>query len=381
MKGHVRKRGKKWCFVIDIGRDPETGKRRQKWFSGFDTKKEAERAMVEKIAEINRGDYIEPAKMTVKELIDTWLYDEVRHNRKIATFDIYKSITKNHIIPRLGNIPLNNLTTFHIHQFLKSLLNKGVSQKNAMYIIRTLKVVLNWAVDMHLISKNPAANIKVTIKSTGSEMKVWTDEQVKYFLMTARESRYYPAFYLAVATGMRLGELLGLKWLDIDLDRGVISIRRILQHSSEGLKLYEQTKTAKSRRLIDISSSTVEVLRKHRIKQKEEMAQKNYQNGDDLVFSTRSGNPINPRTFREAYYRVIKKAGLPPIRFHDLRHTHATLLLQQGVHPKVVSERLGHTSINMTLDLYSHVIPSIQKEAAEMFDRIIDHISEQKDEC
>ena len=99
------------------------------------------------------------------------------------------------------------------------------------------------------------------------------------------------------------------------------------------------------------------------------------------MFSTRSGNPINPRTFREAYYRVIKKAGLPPIRFHDLRHTHATLLLQQGVHPKVVSERLGHTSINMTLDLYSHVIPSIQKEAAEMFDRIIDHISEQKDEC
>ena len=140
--------------------------------------------------------------------------------------------------------------------------------------------------------------------------------------------------------------------------------------TSEGLKLVDQTKTTKSRRLINISPSTVEVLKKHRIKQKEEMIKYNYRNAD-LVFTTRSGKPVEPRTFREYFATIVKKTGLPRIRFHDLRHTHATLLLQQGVHPKIVSERLGHTSISMTLDIYSHVIPSMQKEAAEMFDQII----------
>ena len=373
MKGHIRKRGNKWCFVIDVGRDPKTGKRRQKWFSGFETKKEAERAMAEKIAEVNRGDYFEPAKMTLKELINLWLYDEVKLKRKIATFDLYHSVTKTHVIPELGSIPLNKLNTLHIHQFLKSLLDKGVSQDTAMFIVRTLKVVLNWAVKMQLISKNPAANIQTREKSTGSEMKVWTDEQVRHFLKTAANSRFYPVFYLAITTGMRLGELLGLKWSDVDLNRGVISIRRILQRTSEGLKLIEQTKTVKSRRLINISPSTAEVLEMHRIKQKEEMIKYNYCNNDNLVFTTRYGKPIDPKSLRDSFYRIIKKARLPRIRFHDLRHTHATLLLQQGIHPKIVSERLGHTSISMTLDIYSHVIPSIQKEAAEMFDQILDH--------
>jgi len=370
LKGHIRKRGSKWCFVLDIGRDPETGKRRQKWFSGFATKKEAERAMVEKIAEINRGDYVEPSKMTVREFLNMWLLDEVKPNRKTTTYDLYRSLSKNHIIPEIGNIPLNKLTTIHIHRFSKSLLDKGVSPTTTKFNIRIIKVALNWAVKMQLIPKNPAANFQTSVKPAGSEMKVWTDQQVNQFLQAARGSKYYPAYYLAVSTGMRIGEILGLKWSDVDFDQGVISIRRILQRTSEGLKLVDQTKTTKSRRLINISPSTVEVLKKHRIKQKEEMIKYNYRNAD-LVFTTRSGKPVEPRTFREYFATIVKKAGLPRIRFHDLRHTHATLLLQQGVHPKIVSERLGHTSISMTLDIYSHVIPSMQKEAAEMFDQII----------
>jgi len=298
LKGHIRKRGSKWCFVLDIGRDPETGKRRQKWFSGFATKKEAERAMVEKIAEINRGDYVEPSKMTVREFLNMWLLDEVKPNRKTTTYDLYRSLSKNHIIPEIGNIPLNKLTTIHIHRFSKSLLDKGVSPTTTKFNIRIIKVALNWAVKMQLIPKNPAANFQTSVKPAGSEMKVWTDQQVNQFLQAARGSKYYPAYYLAVSTGMRIGEILGLKWSDVDFDQGVISIRRILQRTSEGLKLVDQTKTTKSRRLINISPSTVEVLKKHRIKQKEEMIKYNYRNAD-LVITTRSRKQLEPRTLRE----------------------------------------------------------------------------------
>ena len=371
MKGHIRKRGSKWCFVLDIGRDPETGKRRQKWFSGFATKKEAERAMVEKIAELNRGEYIEPTKMTVKEFLEMWLEDEVKPNRKVSTYDIYHSVITNHLIPGIGNIPLHQLGPIHIHQLMKSLSNKDISSTTAKYSVRTLKVALNWAVKMQLIPKNPAANIRISTRSTGSEMKVWTDEEVNRFLQAAKGSKFYPTFYLAITTGMRMGELLGLKWTDIDFDRGTISIRRTLQRTSAGLQLIEQTKTAKSRRLISISPSTVEVLKKHRVEQKKEMIQYNYRDVYDLVFTSRTGKPVEPRNLREYFSLITKKAELPPIRFHDLRHTHATLLLKQGIHPKIVSERLGHSSISMTLDTYSHVIPSMQKEAAEMFDQII----------
>lgn len=370
MKGQVRKRGNKWCFVIDIGRDPKTGKRRQKWFSGFKTKKEAERALAEKIAEINRGDYIEPSKITVREFFDMWLQDEVKPNRKTSTFDTYRSQLRTHVIPEIGKIPLNKLATIHIHRLLKSLLDKGVSPTTAKYNIRTVKVALTWAVKMQLIPKNPAANIETSNRPSGSEIKVWTDNEVIQFLQEARGSKFYPAFYLAITTGMRIGELLGLKWSDVDLERGVISIRRTLQRTSEGLRLVEQTKTAQSRRLISISPSAVEVLKKYRIKQKEEMIRYNYLD-TDLVFTSRNGKPIEPRNLRDYFANIIKKAGLPPIRFHDLRHTHATLLLQQGVHPKIVSERLGHASIRITLDTYSHVIPSMQKEAADIFDQIL----------
>ncbi len=381
MKGHIRKRGSKWCFVLDIGRDPETGKRRQKWFSGFATKKEAERAMVEKIAELNRGEYIEPTKMTVKEFLEMWLEDEVKPNRKVSTYDIYHSVITNHLIPGIGNIPLHQLGPIHIHQLMKSLSNKDISSTTAKYSVRTLKVALNWAVKMQLIPKNPAANIRISTRSTGSEMKVWTDEEVNRFLQAAKGSKFYPTFYLAITTGMRMGELLGLKWTDIDFDRGTISIRRTLQRTSAGLQLIEQTKTAKSRRLISISPSTVEVLKKHRVEQKKEMIQYNYRDVYDLVFTSRTGKPVEPRNLREYFSLITKKAGLPPIRFHDLRHTHATLLLKQGIHPKIVSERLGHSSISMTLDTYSHVIPSMQKEAAEMFDQIIAVEARDKKNC
>src|SRR5690606_15800566 len=172
--------------------------------------------MVEKIAELNRGEYIEPTKMTVKEFLEMWLEDEVKPNRKVSTYDIYHSVITNHLIPGIGNIPLHQLGPNHIHQLMKSLSNKDISSTTAKYSVRTLKVALNWAVKMQLIPKNPAANIRISTRSTGSEMKVWTDEEVNRFLQAAKGSKFYPTFYLAITTGMRMGELLGLKWADID---------------------------------------------------------------------------------------------------------------------------------------------------------------------
>lgn len=368
MQGHVRKRGKKWCFVLDVGRDPETGKRKQKWFSGYATKKEAQRAMSEKLAEVNRGDYIEPTKMNLADLLDTWLREEVKGSRSAHTFDMYSTLVRNHIKPGLGSLPLDKLAPLHIQKFMSQMTGKDLSASTVNYALFVLKTALSWAVDMELIPKNPAQ--KITPKSkTKARMNVWTPEEVARFLRTAKDNRYFTAFHLALSTGMRIGEILGLHWEDVDLDDGMIRVRRMLEESSEGSRIVERTKSDAGRRSIALTDESVEVLKRHRANQKQEMLILGYRS--DLVFMNMKGKPISSRGLRYHFDGCIKLAEVPKIRFHDLRHTHATLLLQQGVHPKVVQERLGHSSITMTLDRYSHVIPSMQKEAAQSLGNII----------
>ncbi|SMO44909.1 tyrosine-type recombinase/integrase [Melghirimyces algeriensis] len=368
MKGHVRKRGKKWCFVLDIGKDPSTGKRKQKWFSGFPTKKEAQRALAEKMAEINRGDYVEPSKMNVGDFLDEWLVSEVKMSRSAHTFDMYQNLVKNHLKPGLGSASLDKLTPLHIQQFMGKISEKDLSISTINYILRVLKTALSWAVTMEMIPKNPASNISPK-SGHRTTMKTWTAEQVNRFLQTAKGNRYYLAFYLALTTGMRQGEILGLEWSDIDFESGFIRIQRMLEESSQGSRIVERTKSDAGRRSIALSESALEVVKQHQKEQKQEMLKRGYRS--DQLFVTLQGKPLSSRSLRYHFRSCIQKADVPHIRFHDLRHTHASLLLQQGVHPKVVQERLGHSSISMTLDTYSHVIPSMQKEAAQTLDEII----------
>lgn len=368
MKGHIRKRGSKWCFVLNLGRDPQTGKRKQKWFSGYITKKEAQRAMIEKIAEFNRGDFIEPTKMSLSDFFDTWLNEEVKGSRSPHTFDMYNNLVKNHIKPGLGSLTLDKLAPLHVQKFMGQVSEKELAASTMNYTLLVLKTALSWAVKMEMIPKNPADKISPRAKNS-TRMKVWTAEEVARFLKVARENRYFPAFHLALSTGMRIGEILGLHWEDINLENATVNIRRMLEETSLGNRIVERTKSDAGRRSVALTDEAVEVLKQHQAQQKKEMLLLGYRS--DLVFMNLKGKPITSRGIRYHFASCISKANVPKIRFHDLRHTHASLLLQQGVHPKVVQERLGHSSITMTLDTYSHVIPSMQKEAAAALGKIM----------
>lgn len=203
-------------------------------------------------------------------------------------------------------------------------------------------------------------------------MRVWNEEEARRFLEAAKGSRYYALFYLALATGMRSGELLALTWNDVDLAAGMVAVRRTLAGVSDGAPVWQDPKTPAARRRIPIDPAAVEVLRQHRRRQAEERLKAGPAWQDHgLVFCTRSGRPV---IYTNLYYLmrgIAKRAGVPPIRFHDLRHTHATILLRQGVHPKVVAERLGHSRVAVTLDTYSHVLPDTQAEAARVIGQVL----------
>lgn len=368
MKGHVRKRGSKWCFVIELGRDPQTGKRRQKWVSGFNTKKEAQKAMHEMLVKVAKNEYIEPSKMTFGELVDVWLEQYVHNKCRPRTINTYMGTVRRYIKPYLGKLSINQIKPIHIQQFLNELLR--TLQPSTVQIIRSVcKNIFQWAVDMQLVESNPVDRVKPP-KTAPREMKYWNEEQVRRFLEAAKDHRYYPVYYLAIFTGMRKGEILGLKWEDIDFEAGRISVKRNLQRiDGHGLILQEAPKTERSRRVVDISDSVVEVLKQHKRRQAEELLLLGIRS--DMVFTTTKGKWVDPSWIKNTFHVIAKKAGNPRIRFHDLRHTHATLMLKAGVHPKVVSERLGHSTITITLDTYSHVIPSIQKDAANKLETLI----------
>jgi integrase len=367
LKGHVRKRGSKWCFVIELGRDPQTGKRRQKWVSGFDTKKEAQKAMHEMLAKVARNEYVEPAKVTIGELMDMWFEQYVKTKCRPKSIETYERLIRLHIKPAIGKMKVNQIKPLHIQQFLSEQIGK--LETSTIRMLRSAcRNAFQWGIDMEIVGFNPVEKAKPP-KRQPKEMKYWDEEQVKRFLEVAKDHRYYPIFYLAIFTGMRRGEILGLKWEDVDLETGRISIKRTLVNVNSKMVLQDAPKTKNARRVVDISESVVEVLKQHKKRQAEEMLMMGIRS--DMVFTSLTGQFVKPSNLAKSFQRLTVKTGNPRIRFHDLRHTHATLMLKAGVHPKVVSERLGHSSISITLDTYSHVIPSMQKDAANLMDSLI----------
>lgn len=381
MKGHIRKRGSKWAFVVDIGKDPVTGKRKQKWFSGYRTKREAEKAMAEKIAEISRGDYVEPARTPLRDLVIDWLELNIKHRSSIKTYDLYRYLIHNFIIPHLGEIPLDKLSPMQIQKFYNKLLNmdkklgKGkVSSTTVNKVHNVLRASLEWGVKMKVIPSNAAKRVDPP-KENRTPVNVWTKEEAAAFLEASKGHRFYPLFYVALSTGMRIGELLGLKWEDIDWEHQVIRVKRTLGRTSAGFIVKEQPKTSSGRRSIYITTNTINVLKKHRRKQLQESLMLGI-TSPEFVFLNTKGKFYDLTSIHRVFRKLIKKAGVPKIRLHDLRHTHATFLLQEGIHPKIVSERLGHGNVSITLDIYSHVIPSMQKEAAKAFQSFESTLSE-----
>lgn len=368
---YTTKDGKRWAFMHDLPAEPATGKRRQRLRRGFKTQREAREARAASLAELRDGTYVEPTTLTLGAFLeDEWLPSiEASGNRKRGTLEQYRLYTKARIKPEIGSIPLQELDAPTLDRFYRDL-RAEYSPKYVRNIALMLSTALTFAVKRGRLSRNPAKDAELP-KAERPEMKCWSPEETKTFLEHVRDDRLYPLWLLMATTGMRRGEVLGLQWGDVDLDGRRLSIVRALV-VNDGEVRVETPKTARSVRSIALSPAAADALRHWRKVQMEERLQWGSAYVDSgFVFTRENGEPIDPRTLTRSFARLCREAGLPPIRLHDLRHTYATAALRAGIPAKVVSERLGHASIAITLDTYSHVLPQADEEAAAVVERLI----------
>jgi len=333
------------------------------------TQREARQWVQQMQSQIDKGLTLVGTQSTLAEYMEHWL-KTVKSSVRPNTWVQYTQITHQHILPSLGKIKLNDLKPAQIQSLYNSKLNAGASPRTVRLIHSVLRRSLNIAMKQGLLSRNPAHSVTQP-KLKPKEMQTLTDVQVRTLLLAARKSRFEVLYYLAVTTGLREGEILGLKWSDLDWNNRHLQIQRQLHRvSGEGL-IFSEPKSSKSKRVIVLGKEILEKLREHFQRQQQErlFADQRWQE-NDLVFPSTIGTPMEPRNLLKDYKDLLNKAGLPNIRFHDLRHTAATLMLQQGTNPKIVQERLGHSTITLTLDTYSHVLPAMQEEVAEKMDEI-----------
>ncbi|MFD2671792.1 site-specific integrase [Marinicrinis sediminis] len=360
---------KTYFYVFYTGKDLITGKPKRVKKRGFATEKEANKAMIKAMNDFNEGDYIEPSKKKLGDyLVNVWL--PLRKDLGRATVIVYEGYIKNQIINSgFGENQLSKLTSNHIQAFI-ILLRKTLSENTVKRVYSLLRSSLQDAVTMKLIKENPATTIVGKPKYEQPEIQVWNKDECRIFLDSIiGRSRYSLAIRLALFTGMRQGEVLGLRWKAIDFDNKMISITHTASH--DGKEIRSKTKTKSSRRSIPIDEETLKELVRHRkLINEERKTVPDYQD-NDLVFCTSTGRICTPRNLMRAFYDFLKENKVPKIRFHDLRHTHATLLLRSGINPKIVSERLGHSSVKITLDTYSHMLPDIQEKAVESMNLLL----------
>jgi integrase len=373
VRGHVRKQGNAWYVVVDLPRDPITGKRKQKWHSGFRTKRDADKALTDILSRLDQGAYVEPTKQTLSTFFEEQWFPATESTLRPSTFATYKTIVRKHLLPRLGSLPLQALTAARLNALYADLLKSGrkdgkggLSSSSVRYLHAVIRKALSDAVRWNLLMRN-VADAADPPRATRTQMKTWSAREVRRFLDHVKDDRLSAAYVLAATTGMRRGEVLGLRWQDLDLDAGRASIAQTLIVVGGYEVRYSEPKTARGRRMVALDPQTVTTLKEHRERQMlERSLMGDAYTDSDLVFPREDGSVLHPDGFSDAFWRHTKAAKLPRIRFHDLRHTHATLALAAGVHPKVVSERLGHASITITLDTYSHAIPAMQETAASL---------------
>jgi integrase len=375
MRGSVIKRGSTYSIVLDLGRGPD-GRRQRRWHSGYRTRKDAERARVELLAQVDHGIYVEPSRLTVAVFLrDQWLLALTGQVRP-TTLHSYRSNLERYVLPRIGQLPLQRLTPAHLNTLYGALLAAGgrdgqpLSARTVQAIHMTVRKALGDAARWGLVVRNVAA-LASPPKPRRADMRTWTAAELRAFLEHVQDERLAALWMLAASTGMRRGEMLGLRWVDVDLDRGRVAVRQTLVIAGRQVVISEP-KTSRSRRSIALDSRSVAALRSWRAAQAaERLAWGAGWTDSGLVFTREDGMPIHPEWLSDAFEWRIKTAGLPRIRLHDLRHTHASLGLAAGVPIKVMSERLGHTSSSFTADAYQHVTPGLEEEAAATVARLV----------
>ena len=369
--GSIRKRKDgRWEGRYVVGHDPITGKMISRNVLGK-TQAEVKEKLRTAIENSKRLDYTQTGKYTVGQWMDEWFEAYAKVKVRPSSHQTYKGYIENHIKPNIGDIPIEKLTSLQLQKFYRLLLTegripriesekqpRGLSAKTVRNINQVISSAMDMAVRHKLILSNPTEGCELP-KVEHREMKTLPAEQLGAFLREAKESGVYELYYLDLATGLRRGELLGLKWEDVDLQNGVIHVRRQVARVDGEVKELP-LKTKNSYRNISISQDAVAML-----------TEMEAHRSSDYVFPSSTGGPISPDSVNNMLHRVLKRAGLPSIRFHDLRHTFATLALQNGVDIKTVSGMMGHFSAGFTLDTYAHVTTSAQQEAARTMGNVL----------
>ncbi|MBV9691594.1 MAG: site-specific integrase [Ktedonobacteraceae bacterium] len=348
----------------------ETGKKKYFYCK---TEKDAYAALRKALHEQERGTLATGPQQTLKVYLEQWLEQVHRPTVRLSTYNLYRIVLDKHLTPCLGHIQLQRLTPQHVQAFYVSKLREGLSAKRVRAFHALLHMALDNAVKWNLIARNVCDVVTPPVPRQ-HEIQPLDQEQAKRFLQAVHNHKLEALLTMALVTGMRRGELLGLHWQDIDLETGSVQIRRSVNRVG-GFGLQEsEPKTAKGRRKIILPSFVREVLQRHRTRQQEARVKAGAQwQGKEIVFSNMYGGYIDPSNLQKDFKRILKEAELPNMRFHDLRHSAATLLLGMGVNPKIVQELLGHSTISMTMDIYSHVLPSMQQEAMGKLDDLFRH--------
>jgi len=379
MVGYIRRQSESkgtWEVSVSLQRDPATGRRRRRYLTVRGSRKDAERALAAALAQLDSGLDVSPGKITVADFLLRWLRDYAVSNVAQSTLQRYQGIVEHHLVPALGHLKLRELRPAHIQHAYASFNRRDrraapLSPKTIFEHHALLRTALNWAVRWQLLSRNPA-QFTAPPRPQRPQMRVMSVEEAQRFLEVAAATPHHALLYLALATGGRLGELLALRWQDVDLEMGVLQITRTARFAKGQGVTFGQPKTHRSRRPVALSPETVGVLREHKRRQLGYRLQLGGGYEDQgLVFTDGWGRPLYDSTVRRAFYNITREAGIERLRIHDLRHTAATLMLRAGVNPKVVSERLGHATVSITLDTYSHVLPDLQREAAAAMDAIL----------
>ncbi len=370
-EGNIRKRKDgRWEGRYTAGINPENGKQIFKNVLGK-TQAEVKEKLKKALADSQRLDLAKQGKYTVGTWMDAWFENVAKIKVRPSSHQTYRGYIDNHIKPNIGNIPLEKLTTMELQKLYRKLLTsgrverieaekqpKGLSAKTVRNINQVISSAMDLAVAQKIILENPT-NACSLPRVEHKEMQTISAEQLQVFLEEAKRSGVYEMYYIELSTGLRRGELLGLKWEDIDMRQGIIRVRRQISRI-DGKIVEAPLKTKNSYRAVTISPQAIEVLKEQKEK-----------TNDEYVFPSPNGGPISPDSVNNMLHRVLDRAGIPKVRFHDLRHTFATLALQNGVDIKTVSGMLGHFSAGFTLDTYAHVTTTAQKEAAATMENIL----------
>ena len=351
----IRRRDGRWAAAVTVG----PGRRR--WLYGR-TRADVSRRLTQALKATQDGTPIPVETETVGGFLEGWLRDTVANRVRPATHASYACIVRLHIVPELGQVRLARLTPAQVQSLLNRKLASGLSPRRVEYTRSVLRQALGHALRWNLVARNVAA-LTDRPRPVRREIQPLTAEQARVFLRSVRGHRLEALFALALSLGLRQGELLGLRWADVELDQGFIHVRRSLQRLNGAFALGELKTAQSQRRLGALPAGLLETMRVHRLRQTQERLASEAWEDWDLVFTGISGHPLHASSVTHEFQDLLREAGLPPQRFHDLRHACASLLMAQGVNPRVVMQILGHSQITLTLQTYSHVAPSTQHAA------------------